>query len=100
MGYSTYYEIEASEPVHAWDFPYEGECTHLSVTKDYIAEASWYEHEEDMRALSEEHPSVTFTLYGSGEEQGDKWIKHFRDGKMKHRKATLVMPEESEVEWT
>ena len=40
-------------------------------------ETKWYEHESDMKAISERFPDVHFTLSGEGEEQGDIWEKQF-----------------------
>ena len=38
-------------------------------------ETKWYEHEEDMKAISSAHPETIFKLHGEGEEAGDIWEK-------------------------
>lgn len=53
----------------------------------------WYEHENDMRAISALHPGVLFTLSGDGEEQGDSWKKYFRDGNMQVAHAVIAFDE-------
>ena len=53
----------------------------------------WYEHDEDMLALSREYPGVTFCLSGEGEDQGDVWKKYYRDGKMQECRQQMTMPE-------
>ncbi len=45
----------------------------------------WYSCEEDMLEVSKNFPNVMFTLEGEGEEQGDMWIDHFKNGKMQRR---------------
>lgn len=50
----------------------------------------WYEHEEDMTALSKKFPHVLFILEGIGEEDGDFWRKYFRAGKMSRADAVLT----------
>jgi hypothetical protein len=52
-------------------------------------EASWYEHEKDMRAFSKQHPSILFILSGDGEQSGDIWTKYFLNGKVQVAKAVL-----------
>ena len=52
----------------------------------------WYEHEEEMKALSKEHPHVLFILDGEGEESGDIWRKYFRAGKMFRADAVISFP--------
>jgi hypothetical protein len=40
----------------------------------------WYEHEEDIKGISEMFPDVLFTLDGEGEDSGDVWRKWFKNG--------------------
>lgn len=62
-------------------------------TLGYYDEMKWYEHEDDMLALSRVFPDKTLVLEGVGEEQGDIWVKVFKDGKMlDSQKAVLVIP--------
>ena len=56
----------------------------------------WYDHEEDMKKISRMFPSVTFDLYGEGEESGDIWHKYFKNGKMQECPARIVFDEYDE----
>lgn len=60
----------------------------------------WYNHEEDIREFSKEHPDVLFTLEGWGEEQGDIWRKYFKNGKYYQVKAEINYPEFDETKLT
>jgi len=51
----------------------------------------WYDHETDMKRLSEQFPNVVFTLNGRGEESGDVWVKYFKNGKMQSSKAEIKL---------
>lgn len=57
------------------------------------SQATWYDHEADMRAMSAAFPGVLFTLSGSGEESNDIWKLFFRDGLMCGGEASIVYPE-------
>jgi hypothetical protein len=54
----------------------------LTEDGDTCESCKWYDHETDMREISEQYPDVTFVLSGEGEEAGDLWKKYFRNGKM------------------
>lgn len=53
----------------------------------------WYEHEEDMRKLSSEFPTVMFKVYGNGENDEDIWVRYYIDGKMQHEMAVIQYPD-------
>jgi hypothetical protein len=55
-------------------------------------DCKWYDHEDEMKSFSEEFPQLVFKLHGSGEEQGDVWIKYFHGGKMKVVRPVLQWP--------
>jgi hypothetical protein len=50
----------------------------------------WYEHEEDMKKYSLQHPTVLFDLSGEGEETGDLWVKYFLNGKVQTCQAVVT----------
>lgn len=54
--------------------------------------AKWYDHDEDMLALSCRFPDFFFTLNGSGEGQGDLWSTYYCNGKMQECRAEIVWP--------
>lgn len=53
----------------------------------------WYDCEKDMKALSLEYPTVTFTVYGDGEESGDIWRATVKNGVWEEKKAKIVFEE-------
>jgi len=51
----------------------------------------WYDHDEDMRAISNACPGVLFALSGDGEESGDIWTSYYLDGKGHTEKAQIIV---------
>ena len=60
---------------------------------DAWVNAKWYDHDEDMLALSCRFPDFFFSLNGSGEEQDDLWSTYYCNGKMQECRAEIVWPE-------
>jgi hypothetical protein len=105
MGYNTAYSLDVqvffnggSQLVDSPDL--DSIITQLRLTNesaDYALnedgsmrdECKWYEHEKDMRAFSQHHPAVLFTLHGEGERGGDLWTKYFLDGKCQVAEAEI-----------
>lgn len=50
----------------------------------------WYEHDKDMRALSQAFPQYIFTLDGDSEESGDIWRKYYLNSKYQEAKAQII----------
>lgn len=50
----------------------------------------WYEHQEDLAAMSKAIPGVLFHLEGEGEESGDIWDAFALDGKVEKHEAQIV----------
>ena len=84
MGYYTLYkldydaELETSNKIH--EFMKDNQDQYYGV----LGEDSykWYDHEEEMKTLSIEFPGILFRLDGEGEDQGDVWVKYFKNGKI------------------
>lgn len=101
MGYYTDYEIQMeNEPI--------GLLSYLSkedMLESYLfaaltgqgSEMKWYEHEEDLRKFSKDFPATLFRLDGRGED-GEVWIKYFKDGKMQKCPGRVVYDEFNEKE--
>lgn len=53
----------------------------------------WYDHQKDMKVLSEKFPTVLFTLHGEGEEGGNLWKEYWLAGKVQVAKARIVYDE-------
>jgi hypothetical protein len=51
----------------------------------------WYEHDDFLKKLSNKFQDVVFQLNGSGEEEDDKWIKYFLNGKTQFCGATITI---------
>ena len=49
----------------------------------------WYDHYDEMRALSKYFPSLYFELEGFGEEYGDMWREYFHNGEGMHSDAKI-----------
>jgi len=91
MGYYTTFNLKA--PVELIQ-QFREECEYAAhcLNEDGSSGESgkWYEHEDDMRAFSLEHPGVLFEMTGEGEENEDMWRKYFKDGKMQRCEARIT----------
>lgn len=93
MGYYTKYALHWDERVAE----NERIIDHIEDTEMYYAwtgdqePCKWYEHDEDLRALSRVFPAVTFFLIGEGEEGvSDVWKKAYRNGKRQVMQGKIV----------
>lgn len=50
----------------------------------------WYNHYNEMVALSKKFPSLYFELEGFGEEHGDMWREYFHNGEGMHSDAKIT----------
>ena len=41
----------------------------------------WYDYEADVLRISNKFPDVVISVYGNGEDDGDKWVQYFYNGK-------------------
>ena len=103
MGYYTYYKLSVKNTndasYNAFDLWIETKpkTTHGYSWKSFLNgnadQCKWYEHEEDMIALSLQYPNLIFLLEGSGEESGDMWKKYFKNGQMQIVNAKIIFDE-------
>lgn len=66
---------------------------------DCAGKCSWYDHAEDMKALSEAFPEVTFLLHGEGEDQGDVWNLHCQNGDLEYCRMECHIPQPKRIPW-
>lgn len=50
----------------------------------------WYDHYNEMVALSKEFPSLYFELEGFGEDREDMWREYFHNGEGMHSDAKIT----------
>jgi hypothetical protein len=97
VGYDTKYSLQVSQTSSPGFF-----ITRLRSNNEEIAYAlytdgglfnrcHWYDHEKDMKAFSEEHRGVLFTLHGEV-ESGEVWVKYFFNGKMQVEEQPKWVP--------
>lgn len=95
MGYYTRYDIRILDST-----PTDTEAVILALEKvsGYVGlsgeRIKWYAHESDCLQVSRAFPDITIRLYGEGEEQGDVYVKFFKNGMMEvHKPEEWVPPE-------
>jgi hypothetical protein len=54
-----------------------------------LNEAFWPSHERNMKKISLKFPNIIFTLRGEDQNNGNVWVKYFKEGKM-HIAATTI----------
>jgi len=65
----------------------------LTGATNFEVEAKWYEWEEDVSAVSKDHPGVIFYIYGKGEESGDIWKAWAHNGTVFQSQAEMTFHE-------
>lgn len=98
MGYYTRFELEI-------DRDGDAVIEDLKETSDYGAfykegattwrsedSWKWYDHEDELKAVSLRHPLSRISVTGYGEEQGDIWRKYFVAGQMQKHKLEITFP--------
>lgn len=94
MGYMTRYDLEIAQDGEVYVHESDAKIM-VKEHADYSPwdeECKWYDHEADMKWLSQQYPGTVFMLSGKGEESGDLWRKYFRDGKMQVCKGKVIYP--------
>lgn len=88
--YFSWMEVEIEDLVNIYD------------PIDYIIGGDshkWYEHDDDMNAISLQFPDLYFVLYGEGEEHGDIWRSFYHNGAHASTHAEIVYNEPPEDFW-
>lgn len=96
MGYNTTYSLQVQPPKTKTPEEIISELCRsndeigyvLTDNGDTYHSGKWYEHERDLREFSQLHPAHLFVLSGKGED-GEEWIKYFRNGKMQVAEAVV-----------
>lgn len=55
-----------------------------SVEYGWPAYDKWYDHDDDMLAISARFPDVVFQLYGDGESSDDNWMNYYKGGRAQY----------------
>lgn len=61
----------------------------ITESGNTIQEGKWYSHDEDLKAFSLKHPDIVFEIKGYGEDNGDIWVKYFKNGKCQECPAII-----------
>lgn len=93
MGYLTNHGFMCDDPEN-----YNKYVDELGVLSGYDLDlfrdsVKWYDCEDHMREFSKRYPEVLFTIHGSGEDSGDIWDLHAKNGKLQMCQAEFVIPE-------
>jgi hypothetical protein len=83
----------ASEGIADWISNTDGARFALERSGKSRESCSWYDHEEDMKALAAHFPDILFALEGEGEESGDLWKKYFLGDQMQVCRAIITYDE-------
>ena len=117
MGYYTKFELHAADVETRWpisrDMEYDITYRLENIAFGYVEREDfekwgpqsfdawtgdtmkWYDHVDDMIALSKEYPNLIFMLEGVGEEFPDAWRKWFHNGQYEESYAEVVYPKPS-----
>ena len=79
---SDWFYSDFNETIEKSDYPLE-ELISFDIIK-------WYDHYDEMVALSKEFPSLYFELEGFGEERDDIWREYFHNGEGMHSDAKII----------
>jgi hypothetical protein len=98
MEYETHFKLYTKE-----DEEFEAKLHEISeydwfdyYDDAYQIDAKWYDHDKNMRQLSELYPDKLFKLEGEGEENEDIWEAYYKNGKGIKYYAKMSFPEFNE----
>lgn len=83
---SEHYGLEGIICQHLEKYPYDS-------GSEFGGEFKWYDHNEDMKGISEQFPNLLFFLSGDGEASDDMWNKYYINGKSQFCPVEFVFPE-------
>jgi hypothetical protein len=98
MGYYTNFEIEIDRD---GDAVITDLMTSASYTRFFSTGSNtwrsedkwkWYDHEDELKAVSLRHPLSRITVVGYGESEGDIWCKYFVAGQMQKHELKITFP--------
>ncbi len=108
MGYYTMYSLEVLHIQNEEEFNHLRKYIHEHETMDYAFDdgyyyddaatfgtkndAKWYNHADDMIALSKLFSDMQFRLHGIGEEDDDLWYHYFHNGADEYCPLTSQRP--------
>lgn len=98
MGYYTRHELKVNGAIYK---DHEYAIAELAGYDEYLFDGEsckWYDHEDDMKKYSLQHPYALFEVTGYGEEAGDIWREFYKNGKMCGGKAKILLPVFNEAE--
>lgn len=101
MGYYTQYNLY----VHNYDGLNETERNDVNSAIEALnifdggdnwwsAYEKWYDHDDDMLALSTRFPDVVFQLYGDGEDSEDRWMTYYKNGRCQEDALHITVEED------
>jgi len=87
-------QLPILDDIMAEHLSYFGNDYDLSELVDgNLDQCKWYEHREDMQAISEKYPGFLFILSGEGEENHDIWKEYYLGGKVQIAPAKITIAE-------
>lgn len=84
MGYYTKYVIKANPELTDEMVKSLINLTRYEFDSDeekMWSEIKWYDYEIEMKEFSSKFPNTIFTVQGQGEEQSDRWMEYWKNGK-------------------
>lgn len=93
MGYLTYFSLDVKpspEDTDAFDKMLTEKTGYYWSGLEIEEQVKWYSWPDDMRAISKEHPALTFFLNGDGEDRPDFWQAVFKNGELVEEKTGRV----------
>jgi ABC-type Fe3+-hydroxamate transport system substrate-binding protein len=96
MGYYTVFNLEVVGGDSTYDYVQELQdiSGYTNLFDDCV---KWYDHEYDMRLLSEKYPEVLFILSGEGEDLKDIWKEYYKNGLMQRTYAEIIFEDFDET---